>query len=399
MYLEIRRLLSSRVIRYALLVVLLLLLLVVWNLSRAKRGAAIEEEILNEVSKSMTTDEAVKYLDDYLHDLLNAQNHSNEFPLRYSDVYEFEISSVMRALSVCEYNVVSFPNMRERMVYNAYYDLLEERSKDEPDEVLLAQYQYVFETYNRELELPVLSGGDWSCYQLTHNEMWDFVYLAFLVLLVVHMTTMDEKRRRYLTVSVAERSPIRCAWNRISAVSVVALLLLLLYWGIQVVSAYHWQQVKHWDAPIQILKEYVACPMYITIGEFFYFDLIVRGIAVLTLVVVSMCFCMWVRKIPLALGGSTLIILGPYALLCLLEYARSTGSAEADFFSAIVAGLRTFTPAGLLNLDSYLRELDCVNLHAFYCLRLSVVLVICGLSFVVGLFLMRLLVKRRRTTS
>lgn len=380
---EIKKLFSSPFTYICMLVVFVFFSVFAVNALKSRNSSNnAYEELLADINNSKMSDEEI-LIDLYSQfELLQIQinelgDSAFEKPGKYGKNIMEDYIIYSNAYSNASYIYQKFPNNRRQLVEDALYNISEEKSKTDPNTSVIKSNELVIEKYNRTIDLKFKDTGNIEGVQLFFdNTIWEYAMIAFVVMLVVRMFTMDISCGAYKMIHSSLNGQRSLFIKQFASVSVVVTAITVFTALIQIIFGKIFFDVNDLSLPLQSFPEFEFCPYLISTGIYFLIKFLCKllfyiMIAAITAMVSVLCRKQFVSyAVSLSAGIIPLIIITYYFI-----YTTENASALASEYK-IYNSLRCFLPQGLLNIKSYFRTFDYIDIFGFQISRLFLVLLI-----------------------
>lgn len=316
---------------------------------------------------------------------------ANQQPGEYTDNLITDYLLFSHAYNTANYIYVQIPFDRRQIVNNSLYNISEELEKPQPDESVIRSNNHVIEKYNRVIPCELKSTGNLeTMYLFFDNTIWDYVMIAFVIMITVRMFTMDISSGAYRMIYSSVKGRKRLFVRQFVAVGIIITVMMVLNAICQLFCGMVFFGVTNFSLPLQMVSEYEFCPYMISIGGYLGIKLIAKILFYFMILSLSAMITVLWRKVLasfvslLIIGIAPLITITQFFLYS-LDQNSNTLQSKYQTYNA----MRCLVPHSLLNIDVYFQTYDEFSMFGFQLSRLfSVCLVtvfIIAICFIIGL--------------
>lgn len=397
MFSELKKLFSSWLTFICLGITFVFLAVFVVNASKSKdETIASYENILSDFSESgMSEEEICDILCKNKNSLELQVNEAGDLAFQkageYTNTLMGDYLLFSKAYNTANYIYVQIPYDRRKIVNDSLYNISEELEKPQPDESIIRNNEHVIEKYNRVISCELKSTGDLeTMYLFFDNTIWDYVMIAFVIMITVRMFTMDISSGAYRMIYSSVKGRKRLFVRQFAAVGIVVTVTLVLNAVCQLFCGMVFLGVTNFSLPLQMVSEYEFCPYMISIGEYLCIKLIAKILFYLMILSLSAMITVLWRKVLVSFAS--LLIIGIAPLITITHfflYSLDQNSNALQSKYQTYNAMRCLLPHSLLNIDVYFQAYDEFSIFGFQLSRLfSVCLVtvfIIAVCFIIGL--------------
>ncbi len=289
---------------------------------------------------------------------ITAQDWTSDAPGTYGKTLRQDFFAVNAVYEHVNYLVTQVPHNRSKIIKEMLYDISQAEQSGEQDLFTLRSNELAIKQYNRILPLELVSTGihEGTQYILFNYTMWEYLMLAFLVLLTVRMFTMDLTCGAYQMIHTAKYAEKALFFRKFGALALVALLILLFHLSVELIANCTILGLSNSHLPLQQLETFEMCPYFITIGGFYLLKTVMKYLAYLWVIGLTAWLATILRK-PLAAGGLGILLSCGGLVVHMVFYLRQTDVTARKIYRV----LRVILPQGLLNAREYLQTFDMAN--------------------------------------
>ncbi len=289
---------------------------------------------------------------------ITAQDWTSDAPGTYGKTLRQDFFAVNAVYEHVNYLVTQVPHNRSKIIKEMLYDMSQAEQSGEQDLFTLRSNELAIKQYNRILPLELVSTGihEGTQYILFNYTMWEYLMLAFLVLLTVRMFTMDLTCGAYQMIHTAKYAEKALFFRKFGALALVALLILLFHLSVELIANCTILGLSNSHLPLQQLETFEMCPYFITIGGFYLLKTVMKYLAYLWVIGLTAWLATILRK-PLAAGGLGILLSCGGLVVHMVFYLRQTDVTARKIYRV----LRVILPQGLLNAREYLQTFDMAN--------------------------------------
>ena len=289
---------------------------------------------------------------------ITAQDWTSDAPGTYGKTLRQDFFGVNAVYEHVNYLVTQVPHNRSKIIKEMLYDMSQAEQSGKQDLFTLRSNELAIKQYNRILPLELVSTGihEGTQYILFNYTMWEYLMLAFLVLLTVRMFTMDLTSGAYQMIHTAKYAEKALFFRKLGALALVALLILLFHLSAELIANCTILGLSNFHLPLQQLETFEMCPYFITIGGFYLLKTVMKYLAYLWVIGLTAWLATILRK-PLAAGGLGILLSCGGLVVHMVFYLRQTDVTARKIYRV----LRVILPQGLLNAREYLQTFDVAN--------------------------------------
>jgi hypothetical protein len=350
MFYEFKKLTSSKLFWVALVILLGYLSVFIYSASAARVDKSANDNaksLLSEILQSGEPPERIiADLNTELNNALSA-NDTEKITV-YGDV-----------LSLYSYVNLNFPNNRKSIIEDTVYNLAEEKSKTNPDKYYISSNELAIEKYNNVVPLKskFTLSGDFGYFDLMFNyTVWDYVFLAFIVLISVRMFTIDGISGTYQVINTSKKGARGLFFKKLTSCFSVITVILLIQAVAEIVIGIKCYGLENLGLPIHQINIFEMCPFQISIAGYFAAKFFVKLILFFMVCVVASLISILVKK-PLLSNVLGIVVGCSGALLNLYFYMQYNDNRNTEMFESA----RAFLPQSLLNPLVYFNQFDYFN--------------------------------------
>ena len=314
---------------------------------------------------------------------IQQQDWTTDAPGIYGETLRQDFFAVNGVYEHVRYLVTQVPHNRSKIIKEMLYDMSQADQSGEQDWFTERSNALAIKQYNRILPLKLVSTGihEGTQYILFNYTMWEYLMLAFLVLMTVRMFTMDLISGAYQMIHTSKHAEKSLFFRKFGALALVALLILLFHLGVELIANCTILGLSGFHLPLQQLETFEMCPYFITIGGFYVLKTAMKYLAYLWVIGLTAWIASVLRK-PLTAGGLGLFLSCGGLVVHMVFYLRQTNVTARKIYRV----LRMLLPQGLLNAREYLQTFDVANVLQYPVGRLQLC---CGITICSGiLFIM-----------
>lgn len=388
---EIKKLFSSPFTYISLLMVFAFLSVFIVNAARTSSSPdkAYERFLAGINSSDMTEDAHLSKLHNDIESLQMqmAELGDSFFSIRgeYGESLMDDLTIFHKVYNLLDYKNNQFPNNRKQIINDSIYKIIEEKQKENPNKSAIKSSEFVIKKYNKTVPIELKNVGNIESMQMYFdNTIWEYAMLAFIIMLTVRMFTVDISSGAYKMIHSSRngrrhlfKRQFLCVSSIIAAVTIVVALIQLVI-GITLFG------VSNFSLPLQMYPEFEFCPFAISIGGFLLLKLFCKVLFYIMIATVTSMVSILLRN---SLSAFAISLIAGIAPLIAITYFFTFTTKEASAISAeykIYNNLRGFVPHGLLNIRSYFRTFDYVDLFGLQISRIMLVLLITAVIIVTG---------------
>ena len=293
----------------------------------------------------------------------------------YSETLMGDSLLFSRAYDAANYLYVQIPSDRRRIVNDSLYNISEESQKVQPDKKNIQINDHIIDKYNRVIKLELKSTGSTDSMQLFFdNTIWDYIMIAFAVMIAVRMFTIDITCGAYQMIYSSFNGRKKLFIRQFFAAILVVSLVIIFHSFCQLVCGIFFFGVKDFSLPLQMDPEYELCPYLITIGGYLGIKLLAKLLFYTMITSISILITILCRKVIVPFVSSLIIGVAPLITIThFFLYSLERNSNNFQFEYQVYNIMRTLLPHSLLNLRVYFQGYDEINLFGFpFCRLLSV---------------------------
>ena len=291
----------------------------------------------------------------------------------YSDNAVNDVGGIMFAADKLQYVTTGFESDRKELVKGMIYQNVTEQQKESPDRYLIRANEKAISQYNRRIELEFENTGiNSSGYYSSFNySMWEYVMIAFCVMMTVRIFTLEYTTSAYRLVNTSRRTVQSLFFKKYLAVISIAALVLLVQAVFEIGFGMYAYGAKNFSLPLQQIAEFEYCPYTISIAGFYVIKYFVRLICYTAVISAAALIAVLIKR-PLIVNITAIIIsAGGLAANMALFVAIDKSEKSRSALISVYDRLRIFLPQSLLNIREYLKGFDCFSLFGFPCSRIA----------------------------
>lgn len=308
-----------------------------------------------------------------LYEEINEIFSNGEMQPIYSDNAINDVGSIMFAADKLQYVTTGFESDRKELVKGMIYQNVTEQQKESPDNYLIRANEKAISQYNRRIELEFENTGiNSSGYYSSFNySMWEYVMIAFCVMMTVRLFTLEYTTSAYCLVNTSKRTVQNLFLKKYLAIISIAAVVLLVQAVFEIGFGMYAYGAKNFSLPIQQIAEFEYCPYTISIAELYVIKYFVRLISYTAVISITALAAILIKR-PLIVNITTIIIsagglAANMALFVTIDKSEKSKSALIPIYD----NLRIILPQSLLNIREYLKGFDCFSLFGFPCSRIA----------------------------
>lgn len=386
---EYKKLFSSKLMIFMLLLTLgymaFLPIREVWeDASKIKKKAVTYESVISQAKSDNKT--CGDLYNDINSIFTSVEEENGSLEAIYSDDPFLDLSSITLAADMQQYVTTGFEADRKELIKGMIYQNVSENQKSDPDNYLIKANEKAIKQYNSRIDLKFESTGvnNSTHYSIFNYSIWEFVMIAFCVMMTVRLFTLEYTGGAYQLVNTSRRTLKSLFIKKYFTVLVIMILILLIQAVFEIILGMYVFGLKNFSLPIQQIEQFEYCPYTITIAEFYIFKFFIRVLSYTAVISLSSLAAVVIKR-PLI---STIIIIvisagGLFANMTLYVMIDKVEKSKARLIPAYDR-LRLFLPQSLLNIKEYFNGFDCFSLFGFpvsriaFCINFTAVLsIIC----------------------
>lgn len=385
MYYELKKLFSAKLVWGFLILNILYMLFIPFqglrkNYQSYMQSVETQNAIYAKMQATYSDPQAIQdALEQELLDmqLQNWMDDADDAPGTYGETMRQDFFAMNAVHDHVKYLVTQIPNNRSTLIKEMLYDMYQAEQSGEQDLFTVRSNALAIEQYNRILPLEIVSTGVQTDtqYIIFNYTMWEYLMLAFLVLLTVRMFTMDLTTGAYQMIHTAKSAEKALFFRKFGALALTALLILLFHLGVELATNCTILGLSGFHLPLQQRSAFEMCPYSITIGGFYLLKTVMKYLAYLWVIGLTAWITALLRK-PLAANGLGILFACGGLALHMVFYLRQTDTTARKIYRV----LRMLLPQGLLNAREYLQTFDVANLLQYPVGRLQICCCITTLS-------------------
>lgn len=277
-----------------------------------------------------------------------------------------------KVYSAAEYIYETFPADRIQIVTDSLGNISQEKTEEVPDEQTIAENEKVIELYNNVLEMPLTISGDmfFSLYYFDLT-LWDYAFIALIVMLTVRMFTIDITSGSCKMIYTSKNGNKRLFIKQYTAVALTITAVLAAASATQIAAAYSVFGIKDFTLPIQTYEMFEFSPYPITVWQFFLLKFIAKILVCLIIAALTALISIASGKPLISCVLSFILAAVPY-MLSTYFFLASDKAASDDVLQKVYSVFRCLVPQSFLIFKTYFTDFDYVMIGTFAVSRLSV---------------------------
>ncbi len=370
---ELKKLFSSWYMYICFLIVIAFFAVFAVNAVRSRSESDADyETLLSEINESEKSGDEIcmelyNKCDALNYEIIEAGDRAFEIEGELGGNLMMDYFAYQKAYNLANYIYIKFPNERTYLVEDAIYNIVEQENNSTVNEVILRTNEKVIEKYNRKIDLELVNVGKID--QIHHffdNTGWEYVFIAFIIMMTVRMFTMDFSCGTYKMVFTSKKGQHKLFVKQLASILLIVTGIAVAAALVQLIVGIKCFNIGNLSAPIQSYSEYEFCPYLISIRTFLLIKLLCKLIFYYTVVAITAMISVLFRKQLPSLAVGLIITLSTY----FYNYTTDViGALTIEY--RVYNFLRSILPQGLLNIKSYFNSFDYINVLGTNINRLS----------------------------
>lgn len=388
---ELRKLFSSVSILICLAVTIAFLAVFIFQAYRSRYTDT--EEYKKFLSEILEEDDVYSYLSSkkkMLESNLMEMGDDELFgqPGDYAENLMGDYLLYVKASGKADYVYTQLPQDRINIVKDSLYHIADENKKDVPDYGTIRQNERIIALYNRIVPCSLSNSGSLEQTMLFFdNTLWDYVFIALIVILTVRMFMMDISCGAFRLIYTSINGRRILFRRQLSAVVAVGVVFIAVQSICQFLCGYFFFDTCDMTLPLQIFPEFEFCPYQISLGEFFAIKFLGKCLFYVSLITSIAWITIISRKVTLCLVSGLMIGIVPViGLTSFFLYSLDRDANAAQLKYRVYDFFRMVTPHALLNPQTYFRSYDEIMLGNLFINRFVMACTISTLIIILSCF-------------